>query len=125
MLQNVVSGIPHLAGVLNTYRQARRAAGRTIKIDFDTYVSMLLDQAQVCDNANTRTRNSYCRTANTHDVGGEEGHIFDANVHDYAEEEHEPSYEDILDIEANVTAQRDCKTGKFVPKKPSENRTAQ
>ena len=125
MLQNVVSGVPHLANVLNTYRQARRAAGRTIEIDFDTYVSMLSDQAQVYDNANTTSRNSYRRTANVHDVEGDEGYTFDANVHDYAEEEQEPSYEEILDLEANVTAQRDRKTGKFVPKKPFGNKNAQ
>lgn len=125
MSQNVVSGTPHLAGVLTTYRQACRASGKSINISFDTHVLMLPDQAQVHDNANARARNSYRRTANAHDIEGDEGHIFDANVHDHIEEECEQTLEEFLDLEANVTAQRDRRTGKFVPKKPSGTRNAQ
>jgi len=90
MLHNVVSGTPNLAPVLNQYRQARKAAGSTINISFDEYCTLLSEQAEVYDNANTRTKSNYRRTANAHDLI-EEGMEYEANVHeadDYIREEH-------------------------------------
>jgi len=115
MLHNVVSGTPNLAPVLNQYRQARKAAGSTILISFDEYCTLLSEQAQVYDNANTHTKNSYRRTANVHDLI-EDGMECEANVHkadDY--EDQEPDLSEIL--EANVNAQRDKGTGRYVPRK--------
>jgi len=43
-LQNVVSGTPNLAPVLNQCRQARKAAGNTIDISFDKHCSLLSEQ---------------------------------------------------------------------------------
>jgi len=41
MSQNVVSGTPNLANVLNLYRELRKAAGHSIKINFDEHVAFL------------------------------------------------------------------------------------
>jgi len=68
MLHNVVSGTPNLAPALNQCRQARKAAGSTIDISFDAHCTLLSEQAQVYDNANTRAKSSYRRTADVHDL---------------------------------------------------------
>jgi len=115
MLHNVVSGTPNLAPALNHYRQARKAAGSTINISFDECCTLLSEQAQVYDNANTRTKSSYRRTANVHDLV-EDDMEYEANVHkanDY--DNQEPDLSEIL--EANVNAQRDKGTGRCVPRK--------
>jgi len=115
MLHNVVSGTPNLAPVLNQHRQARKAAGSTINISFDKYCTLLSEQAQAYDNANTRMKNSYRRTANVHDLV-EDDMEYEANVHkanDY--DDQEPDLSKIL--EANVNAQRDKGTGRYVPRK--------
>jgi len=109
MLHNVVSGTPNLAPVLNQYRQARKAAGASINISFDEYCTLLSEQAQVYDNANTRTKSSYRRTANVHDVI-DDNMEYEANVHEADDDDdQEPDLSEIL--EANVNAQRDKGTG--------------
>jgi len=115
MLHNVVSGTPNLAPVLNQYRQARKAAGSSNNISFDECCALLSEQAQACDNANTRTKSSYRRTANVHDLI-EDDMECEANVHkanDYDDQESDLS--EILEV--NVNAQRDKGTGRCVPRK--------
>jgi len=106
-----------LAPALNQHRQARKAAGSTIRISFNACCAPLSEQAQVCDNANTRTKNSYHRTANVHDLV-EEDMEHETNTHkadDY--DNQEPDLSKIL--EANVNAQGDRGTGRHVPRKQS------
>ena len=98
MLHNVVSGTPNLAPVLNQYRQARKAAGSSINISFDECCALSSEQAQVYDNANTRTKSSYRRTANVHDLVGDDMEC-EANVHkanDY--DNQEPDLSEILEV---------------------------
>jgi len=114
MLHNVVSGTPNLAPVLNKYRRARKAACSTINISFDEYCTLLSEQAQAYNNANTRTKNSYQRTANVHDLI-EDDMEYEANVHKANDDDdQEPDLSEIL--EANVNAQRDKGTGRYVPR---------
>jgi len=115
MLHNVVSGTRNLAPVLNQYRQARKAAGSTIDISFDECCALLSEQAQAYDNANTRTKHSYRRTANVHDLI-EDDMEYETNVHEVSDDDDlEPDLSEIL--EANVNAQRDKGTGRYVPRK--------
>ena len=126
MLANVVNGTPNLAPVLNQYRQARKAAGRDISISLDDYVSLLSEQAEIYDNANTRSRSTYRRSANVHafdDDDEEEG--YEVNNHGIDDDEdEEPDLADIL--EANVNYQRDKNprnktNGRFMPKNNKGN----
>jgi len=115
MLHNVVSGTPNLAPVLNECRQARKAAGSAINISFNECCTLLSEQAQAHDNANTRTKSSCRRTANVHDLV-EDDMECEANVHEANDcDDQEPDLSKIL--EANVNAQRDKGTGRHVPRK--------
>jgi len=115
MLHNVVSGTPNLAPALNQCRQARKAAGSTINISFDECCTLLSEQAQAYDNANTRAKSSYRRTANVHDLV-EDDMEYEANVHEANDyDDQEPDLSKIL--EANVNAQHDKGTGRYVPRK--------
>ena len=126
MLANVVNGTPNLAPVLNQYRQARKAAGKDISISLDDYVSLLSEQAEIYDNANTRSRSTYRRSANVHafdDDDEEEG--YEVNNHGIDDDEdEEPDLADIL--EANVNYQRDKNprnktNGRFMPRNNKGN----
>jgi len=115
MLHNVVSGTPNLAPVLSQHRQARKAAGSTINISFDECCALSSEQAQACDNANTRAKSSCRRTANVCDLV-EDDMECEANVHEANDyDDQEPDLSEIL--EANVNAQRDKGTGPHVPRK--------
>jgi len=106
MLQNYVSNTPNLSQVLYTYKQTRRAAGKDDSISLDDYAALLSQQAQVYDNANTRSRSSLRRNASTHDSQPNEGDYETFN-HDL-DEDSEPEYE------ANVNDQkRDQKSGRY------------
>ena len=81
-LNQAVSGVPHLDQVFNMNNQARKAAGITTKIRFDEFVELLIDQAQVYDQAQKRKKNpSVERQVNLHET-----FIFD-------DTEDSPSYE--------------------------------
>jgi len=109
MLHNVVSGTPNLAPALKQCRQARKAAGSTINILFDEHCTLLSEQAQAYDNANTGTKSSCRRTANVHDLV-EDDMECEANVHEANDyDDQEPDLSEIL--EADVNAQRDKGTG--------------
>jgi len=115
MLHNVVSGTPNLTPVLNQCRQARKAAGSSIFISFDECCALLSKQAQACNNANTRAKSSYQRTANVHDLI-EDDMECEANVNEADDyDDQEPDLSEIL--EANVNAQCDKGTGRHVPRK--------
>jgi len=104
-----------LAPALNQHRQARKPAGSTIDISFDEHCTLLSEQAQAYDNANTRTKSNYRRTANVHDLI-EDDMEHEANVHEANDyDDQEPDLSEIL--EANVNAQRDKGTGRHVPRK--------
>jgi len=109
MLQNVVSGTPNLANVLNLYCQTRKAAGQSIKISLGEHVALLASQAQVYDYAKTCTCRNCCQSAAAH-VLVREGQEYETNVHDFDEE---GNVEDKLDNiwETNVMNQQDPKTG--------------
>jgi len=115
MLHTVISGTPNLAPALNQHRQARKAAGSTSLISFDEHCALLSKQAQAYDNSNTRTKSSYRRTANVHDLI-EDDMEHKANVHKANDDDNqEPDLSEIL--EANVNAQREKGTGRHVPRK--------
>jgi len=45
MLQNVISGTPNLANILNLYRQTKKAAGQSIKISLREHIALLAQQS--------------------------------------------------------------------------------
>ena len=121
MLQNVVSGTPNLANVLNLYHQTRKAAGQSIQISLDEYVALLFQQAQAYDNAKLRVGPSHCRSASAHDLI-KEGQECETNAHDFDEEgDIEDELSDIW--EANVTNQHDPKTGPYLGNKSNNKST--
>ena len=115
MLQNALQGTPNLSQVLYQYKHAREAAGRSTAISLYEYSQLLSNQAQVYDNANTRTRSSLRRSTNVHDVtDGEED--FETHVHDVDSDGE-------MEFEVNVTDQkRDQKSGRYTSSKPNNNR---
>jgi len=121
MLQNVVSGTPNLANVLNLCGQSRKAAGQSIKISLDECVALLATQAQVCDNAKTRTGHNCCQSAAAHDLF-KEGQDCETNTHDFDEEG--DVGDELSDTwEANATNQHDPKTGWHHGNKSGNNKT--
>jgi len=96
MLQNIISGAPNLAPVLNRCCQDRKAAGKDLVISLDKHGSLLLEQVQIYNNANTHMCSSYCCAAAVREVA-KEGMEFKINAHegdDY--DDHEPDLADVL-----------------------------
>jgi len=115
MLHDVVSGTPNLAPVLNQCRQARKAAGLSVLVSFCEHCALLSEQAQACDNANTRAESSCRRTADVHYLIDDDMEC-EANVHKADDcDNQEPDLSKIP--EANVNAQCDKGTSRCVPRK--------
>ena len=90
MLQNVVAGVPNLANILNLHRQTRKAAGQSIKISLRECAALLVQQAQVCDNAKTCAGRNCRQSAAAHELDCE------TNVHCFDQEEDKESDLDII-----------------------------
>ena len=90
-LNACLSGTPNLAQVLNLHRTATKAAGVTSTLNFNEYVALLLDQAQVHDAGNTNGTNPRARrSVNTHEFIFEDSDPTDvANYEIYKSEIHD------------------------------------
>jgi hypothetical protein len=88
----------------------------SIAIKLDECVSLLSEQAQIYDSANSRAGFSYRRSAAVHDFDPSEPDL-ENYVHDQGTEDGdaEQTLEEILEV--NVNAQRDQKSGRYVPQK--------
>jgi len=90
-LNTCLSGTPNLAQVLNLHRTATKAAGVVSNLNFNEYVALLLDQAQVHDAGNTSGTNPRARrSVNTHELLFEDSaptdftnyEIYKSEIHD-------------------------------------------
>jgi len=115
MLQNVLSGMPNLTPVLNLNCQARKTGGQTTCLSLGERVTLLAQQAQVHNNANTHAHNGCHRSATNHDLFAE-GQEHETNVHKFDGDE---DVEDVLDnvCEVNMTSQHNQSDGRHVPNK--------
>jgi len=117
MLQNSTANVPNLANVLILYRQTKAAAGLSDKISLRQFVTLLSQQAQVCDNGRIRSGRDYRRSAANHELD------YEVNAHDFDQDGEEEDFDPDEWFEANVMNQHDPKTGRYLGNKNGNKST--
>ena len=114
MLQNSIANVPNLANVLILYRQTKASAGLPDKITLRQFVTLLSQQAQVCDNGRIQSGRNCRQSAANHELDQE------VNAHDVDEEK---EWNADVWFEANVMNQCDPNTGRYLGNKNGNKST--